>query len=430
MDYTTTQIGEGIKLHKINTNKFKTNLIAIFLTTKLNKEDITKKSLILGVLKRGTNNLKTQEKINTKLEELYGAELNCGIDKLADDHVMKFYIESLNDNFTYQQEEILKQSIKLLFDIVFNPLTQNGEFNTEYVESEKQKLKQIIDAKKDNKAHYSYTRCIEEMYKNEPYGLYSLGYSEDLEQITNKNLYETYKNIIKTCKIDIFVSGSFKEDSTTENNIEKLVEDCVKTSKINPRNVESLYVKNEAKTEPKEKVVKEKMDVSQGKLVIGLDILNSTPEDKPATSVYNAILGGGANSKLFQNVREKASLAYSASSMYIKNKNNIIIRSGIEHTNYEKALEIIKKQIEDMQKGEFTQKDIQDAKQLITSSFRSMQDEQDSELSYYFNREMEQNLVDIENYIKQIESVSKEQIVKIASNVKVNTIYFLTNSAQ
>lgn len=426
MQYNTTQIQEGIKLHKINTSKFKTNLISVLLTTKLRREDITKKALMLAILKRGTNNFKSQEDINIKLEELYGAELNCGVDKLGNNHVMKFYIETLNDSFTYKKENILQESVELLFDIIFNPLVENGSFKVEYIEGEKKKLRQIIDARKDNKEHYSYTRCIEEMYKNDPYGLYSLGYSEDIEKITNEELYETYLDLIKQCKIDIFVSGNFEEIG--EDHIDTLVSEMLQNYKVAPRNIEEIYLKNEEKKEKQENVIKEKMDVAQGKLVIGLDIINCKPEDKPIISVYNAILGGGANSKLFQNVREKASLAYSAGSLYIKNKNNIIIRSGIEPKNYEKALNIIKQQIEDMKMGNFTRKDIQDAKELIISSFKSMQDEQHSEISYYFGRELEQSDTNVEKYINKVENVSKEQIVQIANKIKTNTIYFLTNS--
>lgn len=416
MLYNIKENKKGIKFHKITTSKFKTNLVSIFLTTKLEREDITKKALILAILKRGTQNLKTQEEISIKLEELYGAELNCGVDKLGDDHIFKFYIESLNDKYAYKQENILLQSINLLFDIVFNPLVENGQFNEEYFKSEKENLRQKIEAKKDNKSAYAYTRCIETMYKDQPYGLYSYGYAEDLDKITNKELYETYLNIIKNCKIDIFASGDFTGE------IESIIEK--NTEKLSAREVEQFYIETEEKTGVIEKVVKEKMDVSQGKLVIGLDVLEN---DKNAISVYNAILGGGANSKLFQNVREKASLAYSAGSMYIKQKRNIIIRSGIEIENYDKALEIIEKQIEDMKQGEFSDKDIQNAKELIIASIKSMQDEQDSEISYCFGRELMRENIDAEEDIRNIEQVTKEQIVKIAKSVQINTIYFLTN---
>ena len=112
--------------------------------------------------------------------------------------------------------------------------------------------------------------------------------------------------------------------------------------------------------------------------------------------------------------------------LYIKNKNSIVIRSGIEQKNYEKALEIIEKQIDDMKQGNFDETDMKNAKQLIVASFKSMEDEQDSTISYYFGKEMEQENADIATYISQIENVTKEQIVKVAQNVTINTIYFLS----
>ena len=410
MSITTTELMEGVKLHKIDTKKYKTNLLAIYLTSKLDRKHITENALMLAILRRGTNKLKTQEDINIKLEELYGADFNCGIDKLCNDSVFKFYMESLNDEFLYEKENVLEQSTQMLFDIVFSPLTENGMFNEEYFNSEKENLRQIIRSRKDNKGAYAYSRCIEEMYKDEPYGLFTYGYEEDLDKITNKELYNAYLDMLKNSKIDIFVSGNFSEGNS---NVDEIIMKQINEKNVQPRNID-VYVENET------------MDVSQGKLVIGLDVTKLEPEDKAVASVYNAILGGGANSKLFQNVREKASLAYSAGSLYIKNKNSIVIRSGIEQKNYEKALEIIEKQIDDMKQGNFDETDMKNAKQLIVASFRSMEDEQDSTISYYFGKEMEQENADIATYISRIENVTKEQIVRVAQNVTINTIYFLS----
>lgn len=418
MNLETTDIKEGIRLHKIKTNKYKTNLMSVFLTSKLSRDDITKKALILTVLRRGTNNLKTQEEISKKLEELYGASFDCGIDKLGDKHVLKFYVESLNEQYLYQKEDILNQSLNILFDIVFNPLLENGVFKQEYIDEEKQNLRIIIEGQKDNKAAYATQRCIEEMYKEKPYGLYKYGYVEDLEKIDSKNLYETYLNLIKTCKIDIFVSGDFDEKT-----LEEKVKSNQQISKLEPRKVEYLDEESESSNTQEENVVRENMQISQGKLNIGLDVLS---DNKSAVSVYNAILGGGANSKLFQNVREKASLAYSAGSIYIKPKSKIIIKTGIEHKNYEKALQIIKEQIDDMKNGKFSDEDIQHAKELIIASFKAMQDEQDSEISFYFGREIQKESKDIDKQIKEVSEVTKQNIVDVANKIKINTIFFLT----
>lgn len=418
MNLETTDIKEGIRLHKIKTNKYKTNLMSVFLTSKLSRDDITKKALILTVLRRGTNNLKTQEEISKKLEELYGASFDCGIDKLGDKHVLKFYVESLNEQYLYQKEDILSQSLNILFDIVFNPLLEDGSFKQEYIDEEKQNLRIIIEGQKDNKAAYATQRCIEEMYKEKPYGLYKYGYVEDLEKIDSKNLYEAYLDLIKSCKIDIFVSGDFDEKT-----LEEKVKSNQQISKLEPRKVEYLDEESESSNTQEENVVRENMQISQGKLNIGLDVLS---DNKSAVSVYNAILGGGANSKLFQNVREKASLAYSAGSIYIKPKSKIIIKTGIEHKNYEKALQIIKEQIDDMKNGKFSDEDIQHAKELIIASFKAMQDEQDSEISFYFGREIQKESKDIDKQIKEVSEVTKQNIVDVANKIKINTIFFLT----
>ena len=211
MNLKTTDISEGIKLHQLNTNKFKTNLISVFLTSKLSREDITQKALILAVLRRGTNKLNNQEELNKKLEELYGASFDCGIDKIGDKHILKFYIESLNEKYIYNKEELLYQSIDILLDIVFNPLLENKSFKEEYVDEEKNNIKQIIEGQKDNKAAYATQRCIEEMYKNKPYGLYKYGYIEDLNKINAQDLYNVYLELIRTCKIDIFISSKSPE---------------------------------------------------------------------------------------------------------------------------------------------------------------------------------------------------------------------------
>ena len=233
MEYKQIEIKKGIKLNILKTNKFKTNLIAIMLTTKLDRENVTKNALIPAVLKRGTKTLKTQEEINKKLEEMYGASLDCGLDKTGDNQVLKFYIETVNDEFLPQNsEDMLKKSLEQIFEFVFNPYLENDGFKKEYVEQEKENLKQIIEGKIDNKAQYALDRCIEEMYKNQPYGLYKYGYIEDMENINEKNLYEHYKKLISNCKIDIFVSGIVDEE------IENIIKENENIKKLQDRNPE------------------------------------------------------------------------------------------------------------------------------------------------------------------------------------------------
>jgi len=419
MKYSKSTIKNGVTFHKIETNKFKTNLFAIFLTTPISKANVTKNALISAVLRRGTNTIQTQSEISKKLESMYGASFDCGIEKNGDNQILKFYIESINDEFLPQKENLSKESLQLLYDIVFNPYTENGGFKKEYVEGEKNTLKQVIDGKIDNKTKYALDRCIEEMFKNEAFGLYKFGYTDDLEKLNEKELYEDYKKLISECKIDIFVSG-FNIDKLNENEI---------FSNLNERAPQYIPIKiqSENKQINEPKVITEKMNITQGKLMIGLNINDLNENEQYIASMYNVILGGGANSKLFQNVREKASLAYTAGSGYLKAKSVIIIRCGIEVKNYEKAVNIIKEQLNQMVNGEFSEEEIKSGKQLINASIKSIPDTQDGELMYYFSQELFNEFVSIDDYIKNISKVNKKEIVDIAKKIKINTIYFLTS---
>ena len=173
--------------------------------------------------------------------------------------------------------------------------------------------------------------------------------------------------------------------------------------------------------------LEEKLDVAQGKLLLGLDVLKNEPNSRFAISLYNVILGESANSKLFQNVREKASLAYTACTIYIIKKGNIIIRAGIEIENKEKALEITKQQLEAMKQGDFTEDDIDNAKKYMINGIKTVEEGQDTEITYYIGQELSDLHTSLEEYQKQIEAVTKEDIIEVANKVEINTIYFLRN---
>lgn len=424
------EIKDGIKIHLIKTNKFKTNLIGIFLTTKITRENVTKNAVLSSVLRRGSKNLITQEEISKELEEMYGSEFDCGIDKTGDNHVFKFYIETINDNFLPEENlNLTKKSITNILDIAFNPYLENEYLKKEYIDQEKINVKHKIEGKIDNKGRYALDRAIEEMYKDEPFGLYKFGYIEDLEEINEKNLYEYYLELLKTCKIDIFVSGLIENNviSDIENN-----ENILKLEKRDPS-----YIKQDIENIKKDtneddryncnNILTESMDITQGKLVLGLNIKTNSIKEKFASIMYNSILGGSANSKMFQNVREKAHLAYVASSSYYRNKDNIFINSGIEIKNYEKALEIIIKQIVDMEKGDFSEFDIDNAKKGIIDSIKAVEDEQDSQITYFYSQELNEEKVFINEYIENIYEITKEDILNIAKTVNIDTIYFLKN---
>ena len=438
-----------IKIKRFENNKFKTNEIAVFATIKQTQENATKNALIPAVLRRGSTNYRNQLEISKKLENMYGANFNCGVDKSGDYIILKFFIETINNEYSDSKENLAQEAFNLLTDIVFNPLVENDGFNINYVKQEKDNLAKIINSKKDDKANYAYQRCIEEMFKNNPYGIYKYGSLQDLEKINEKNLYGYYLNIIQNSQIFIYINGknansinvdeninnNFKiafnnnlneynenddlqeknKNTEIENNKNKDIEDNKNIEIVDNKNAEIVALQPI-------NIVKEKLDVTQGKLIIGL---NAPSENKYAVTMYNTILGGGANSKLFQNVREKESLAYYASSRYIRRKDAIIIRTGIELANYDKAVKVIKEQLEEMKKGNISDYELASAKTLILASLKLIPESQEDIMAFDFDQDVFNENLTFEQYYKKIENITLKEIIDAANQVKINTIYYL-----
>ena len=423
MNKTSFELKQGIKAHFIKTDLYKTDLSCIIMTTPLKRETVTKNALIPFLLRRGTKKLPNLSEINKKLEDMYGASFNCGIDKMGDNVVLKFYIESINNDYALNHEDVLKMNLESLIDIVFDPV-QNGDLlNEDFLCLEKENLKKVINRKIDDKDSYALESCISKMYGDEKFGLYKYGYIEDVDSITIEEVSEYYNWLIQNSKIDIFISGDLNE-----NDVKEFLNRNDNIKKLKPRT--ESYILNNEFTESKQIVenvseISEKMEVTQGKLVMGLDIVSNMENLQVVSVVYNAILGDGANSMMFQNVREKAGLAYSARSTFVKQKMNIFIRCGIQIENYEKAVKIIKEQLENIKNGEFTDEDIQNSKTYLISSLKSVEEEQDTEIIYYIGQEISKMNMTIEEYIEKIENVTREQIIELANSVHLNTIYFL-----
>lgn len=426
MSKKSIELKKGIKAHFIKTDLYKTDLTCIIITTPLKRETVTKNALIPFMLRRGTAKLPNQYLISKELQNMYGASFNCGVDKMGDNVVLKFCIESISNEYALDGEDILKMNIENLLDLVFNPFKVNGMLNKDFLDVEKENLKDIIESKIDDKDNYALENCISTMYGEDGFGLYKYGYVEDIDNITIEEISQYYNWLINNSKIDIFISGN-----TDEEKLKLQLDDNENIKKLNPR--EENYILDS--TDGKQKVenikeVKQEMDVTQGKLVIGLDITSEQENLRGIGNVYNSILGNGANSMMFQNVREKAGLAYSAKSVFFKQKNNIFIRCGIQIENYEKAVELIKVQLENIKNGEFSEEDVNNAKTFLIAGIKNVEEEQDTEIIYYIGQEISKTNLSIQEYIDNINKVSKEDIIQFAKSIDINTIYFLTKNKE
>lgn len=420
------ELFNGIKVHLINTDKFKTDLIGVFVITDLNRENVTKNALIPAMLKRGTNNLPTMKDINIELEKMYGSILDCGIETIGEKHSLQFYSRSLSNRYITENEDLLDKSINLICDLILEPRLENGVFLKDYLNQEKETLRELIESKINDKGSYAVIRCIENMCESEPFSLFKFGYVEDLNNISSEDLYKHYFKVLEEAKIEIYVSGFFNEDKVIDlfrNRFSKIGQ-----RKYDNKNIEW---KLPGKQGIELKKVIEKFDVTQGKLVMGLNV-NVRPFDGNLEKimVYNVILGGSPNSKLFQNIREKESLAYTTRSLYLKHKGILLISAGIDVENFDKALNAINIQLEDMKKGNFTEDDIKNAIIVIKNLYKSFNDEQSQLINLYMSQEMLGAKNGIEEIINNVKGVSKKDIIDVANSISLDTIYFMTNRGE
>lgn len=420
MQQKIIEMDNNIVLHYIHEERYKSNLIAVFLTVPLLRETVTINALIPAVLKRGTSMYTNMQELEIHLQEMYGSALSGSIDKSGNNHVLKFYTETIKDEIV--GENLFEKSVETISQLIFSPYLENGVFSNKYVSQEKDILDTVIRNRINDKYAYARSRCIEEMCNNEGYGLYTYGYSEDLDSINSASIYNQYVEVLRTAKIDIFVCTNKLEEEVKES-ISKNFKYDILSQRQNVYLPKQSYIP----TLEKEKILMENMDVTQGNLFLGITIPEIEKIDKNNITILNALLGVGANSKMFRNIREKEHLAYHVSSSYIRNTNLICVYAGIELSNYDKTVSLIKKEIIDLRKGNISKREFLDAKSIITYSYSSLSDTPYNVVNFYFDRSLSNDSSSIEESIKQIENVKLNNVIETAKRMNLNIIYYLTN---
>ena len=414
----TLEIGKNVKLTLIPESKFKTNLISVYIQRKLDRNEVTKNALLPGILKSGCNKYKTLGQLTDREEELYGSYLHAGASKRGESQVLGFSILSVNEK--YLDEKILGQCIEFLNEIINNPLVIDGGFNEEYLNIEKEILKDSIMSIINDKGNYAMKRTNEIMFEGEPYSINGKGYIEDLDNIDRVSLYEHYKEVLKTSPIEIMIEGEFEETEVVELIKEKF--------QFDRGNIIDIPKEEYYKEVDKVKEVKETMDIAQGKLVMGyrcnVDYLDE--EKYYSLLLGSRILGGGADSKLFINVREKESLCYTIYSTIQKSKSTMMVCSGIEAQNYEKTVNLVKEQVQKLKDGDITESEISNAKIAFINSINSLNDEIGRISDFYFSQSISKNKSDLDQIKNMINKSTKEDIVEAVKNIELDTIYFLS----
>ena len=417
MDYVKKDLG-AYNLHIIKTNLYKTITVKIFFREEALKENITKRNFLSRMMMLGSNDYKTKVELTKAEQDLYAVNISSTNRRIGNYLDTGISLKVLHDKYT--EEGNFEKSLDLLDSLIFNPKVTNNafyevDFNTVY-EEYKADLSSLVE----NKMTYALIKGLEATDNKSVISYRGIGYLEDLEKITKENLYDYYKNVISHNFVDIFVLGDVDEEKITNIIREKFKINTFKKKPIKAL-VEPLKVS-------RIKTVKEKVEAEQDNLIITLSLNNLTDYERNyPLSLYNAILGGGSESLLFSEVREKNSLAYYVSSTPNKLDNLIIIRGGITKDKSMDAVNIIKKILKDLEAGKIDDDRVEKAKEYYTSAIDDIIESPFQIIESYYMIEL-LGVDDIETKRKKMLKVTKDEIIAVAKKVKINTIYILEGS--
>lgn len=414
MKYTNYDMN-AYNLHIINTNKFKTVTVEVDFRYSVNNKDITKTNILKDMLLSSSYNYPSEIELVKETENLYDLKLTSSNIRIGNDNILSFRTRFLNEIYT--ENKMNEESIKFLLDIIFNPNIKNGMFNEEELKRSKNRLEKNILSIKDNKLKYALFNLFSK-YPDKPYSYNPYGYIKDLDDITTESLYTYYKDIINNSIIDIFVVGDVDSDK-----IKNIFKDNFKAYMFHPKKIDILV----KELEPAKRIKKykdiEEANQSQFTMLCSLNNLTDF-ERKYVLLVYNEMLGGSSNSILFDTVRGKNSYAYYVNSSHKAYDNILFIYAGIEPGNDEAVLKLVRKSLLDITKGKFSDELLESSKKAIISGITTSFDYPVGIINNYLSKVLIGS-EDADIRIKNIEKITRNDIISLAKKIKPNAVYVL-----
>lgn len=426
MEFNRTELMPGVFLSHLRSDKFKTACMSVTLLTQMRRETAAMNAVIPFVLRRGTTRYGDMEQLSRRMDELYGAAVEPVVRRIGEIQCIGFYGSFPEPDYLPGGEALLGDTCALMAQLLLDPATRGGLLLPQYVDSEREKLLDIIRSRMNDKRSYALMRCIEEMCCYEDFAVSRFGSESEAENIHYKKLTRHYRELIQTCPVEIFYCGK-----TDFKAVSAAMREAFSTM---PRGEIDYDIGTDLRMNAVEdhvRFVEEEMDVTQGKLVLGFRLGECMEEpDIPALYVFNAVYGSGATSKLFMNVREKLSLCYYASSAVYLHKGIMLVSSGIEFDKLDAARDEILAQLDSVRRGEITDDELRSAKKSVASDLRAVQDSIGELEGFYLSQALDGLDYGPAELAALAEDVTKEDVQAIAESIECDLIYFLKGSGE
>lgn len=418
---TLQNIAEGIRFCSVKTDKFKTCRVNISLAMPLDK-NASARAILPFMFSRRCAKYPDYTSLNRVLDELYGAAVSAGVLKRGEAQVISFSMSAIDDRFALDGDKVALECTKLLADMIFDPLTEGESFPEDIIEQEKRLLVEAIENEQNDKRRYAMLRCEQLMFADEAYGVNRFGSVEDVKALTPDVVYAAWRDVLEKATVQITMVSSMDPQPIVD-----LIREKFSEIERHPVEIKTLFVSGL----PKPEYISESMPLKQGKLVMGFRTgMRSEDDMMPAMKVAVDIFGGGTYSKLFSVVREKMSLCYYCSAALFNSKGIVMVQSGIEDANEEKAKNEIINQLRLTAEGEFTDEDFSSSIKSLTDSILGNSDTPEEITAWYASQILRNELKAPETYAKGIGSVDRAEVVRAAKTIMLDTIFMLKSSGE
>ena len=415
------EIAEGVRLCTVPTDKFKTCRINISMAMPLDS-NASARAILPFLLHRRCAKYPDFTVLNRRLDELYGASISGGVLRRGEAQVISFTLTAIDDRFALDGDKVALECAELMADMIFDPIKEGESFPESIVEQEKHLLVEAIENEMNDKRRYAAMRCEQIMFADEAYSLNRLGNIEDVKALTAQDVFDAWEEELREAQIQVTMVGSMAEEPVAE---------MFKARFVNIRRKPVEITTQFITAAPKPEYVCETMPIKQGKLVMGFRTgMRDENDNLYAMRMAVDIFGGGTYSKLFSVVREKMSLCYYCSAALFNSKGIVMVQSGIEDSNEEKAKTEIINQLSLVASGEFSDDDFYASAKSLTDSVISNNDTPESLCAWYSSQLLKDELKSPEDFAEGIGNVDRQQIISAAKTIMLDTVYMLKSNGE
>ncbi|MCT3529580.1 insulinase family protein [Latilactobacillus curvatus] len=412
------KITDGVYLNILQTNQFKTIRLTVQLIAPVTADGMTRRSLLASVLGASSQAYRDQVAIANELQAMYGAGFNMNAYRQGNLAIFSISMRIVSPQYLRDTIDLQEQAIAFIGQLLLHPDVVDGQFNPVIFNREKENLVRYIESVADDKQSYAAVELRKLYFKDATQQIPNYGDAADLATITPDELYAYYQSMIANDRVQMTFVGNIDEAKT--------VADLAQLP-FAPRNVELPTIFYQQSLYPQVQTKTEVQTVQQGKLNMAYQMpAYFYQADYYATMVTNALFGGTPLSLLFTNVREKASLAYYASSAIDAFRGVITVQTGIESRQKDRVLEIIEAQRQRIIAGDFEQAVFEQTKLALINQFKSSLDSAAYLGQQQFNRLfVPETEIDAERFTQAILAVSKQAVQEQAAKMQLQAIYFL-----